>query len=136
MKRVRACAIVVDGGRVLLLWRKINGNAYYVFPGGGKEEGETIEQAVAREALEETSIVVNVEKFLYKLENETIVNYFYLCSYVSGEPKLGEGNEVGEITESNQYEPMWKEISQFADLEFLPVEVKGWFLDSYNNKQF
>ncbi len=134
MKRTRACAIVVDKERVLLLWRKKNGNTYFVFPGGGKEEGETIEEAVVREAMEETSIKVKVEKYLYGLINEITESHFYLCSYISGEPQLGNGDEIERRSESNQYEPMWKDISDVADLNLLPQTIKEWFIESYKNK--
>lgn len=134
MKRTRAVAIVVDRERVLLLWRKKNGNTYFVFPGGGKEEGETIEEAVVREAMEETSIKVKVEKYLYKITDETTESYFYLCSYISGEPQLGNGNEIQKRNELNQYEPMWKDILEVANLNLLPQTIKEWFIESHKNK--
>src|SRR3989338_9475187 len=43
-KRVRAVAIVVNNKKVLLIHRISYGKEYFVFPGGGVENGETIEQ--------------------------------------------------------------------------------------------
>jgi 8-oxo-dGTP diphosphatase len=128
-KRIRAGVIIIDKDKVVLLWRKFNGNEYFVFPGGGKEEDETLEEAAVREAFEETSLVVKVEKFIYKLSNETNEQNFFLCSYISGEPKLGIGNEADESSESNQYEPMWKSIIEVSSLNLLPIEIKDWFLE-------
>jgi 8-oxo-dGTP diphosphatase len=54
-------AVVVDGGRVLLARRghePLKGE--WSLPGGVVEVGETLEAAVAREALEETGITVSV----------------------------------------------------------------------------
>ena len=130
---MRACAVIVHKEKVLVLWRKFNGKEYFVFPGGGVEENETLENAVIREAFEETSLIVKVERFLYKLNTPDIENNFYLCSYISGEPKLGNANEVQEITETNDYKPMWKNISEFPELDFKPQEIKEWFVnDSIN----
>jgi ADP-ribose pyrophosphatase YjhB (NUDIX family) len=133
MKKIRACAVVIKSDKVLLLWRKRNNNEYFVFPGGGKEQNETLEEAVEREVFEEASIKVRVNKLLYKLIDENNEQNFYLCSYVSGEPKLGIYNEHSEISENNQYEPAWKDINKIDRLSILPLEVRDWFIDDYKN---
>lgn len=51
-KRIRAVAIIVNDGKVLLMHRINNGKEYHVFPGGGVENSETVEQAVLREVQE------------------------------------------------------------------------------------
>ena len=143
MKRIRALAIIVDqnnsNNRDCLFWRRFQGKEYFVFPGGGVELGETFEQAAVREAFEETSLNVEVIKPLYQLtftKNEgadSIENHFFLCRYLSGEPKLGPGNERLEMTETEQYIPMWKNISEVADLILLPMQVKEYFLEDIKN---
>jgi ADP-ribose pyrophosphatase YjhB (NUDIX family) len=54
-------AVVLDGSRVLLIKR---GHAplkgQWSLPGGGVETGETLEEAIAREVLEETGLTVEV----------------------------------------------------------------------------
>ncbi|MFA5934754.1 MAG: NUDIX domain-containing protein [Candidatus Paceibacterota bacterium] len=133
MKKIRACAIIIKEDQVILLWRKINNNSYFVFPGGGKESNETLEEAVIREAFEETSIKVKIDRFLYKLIDENSEHNFYLCSYISGEPKLGTYNEHLETSENNQYKPMWKGIDEMSNLPILPLEVRDWFIKDYKN---
>lgn len=49
MKRIRAVAIIVNDAKVLLIHRISHGKEYHVFPGGGVENGETVERAVLRE---------------------------------------------------------------------------------------
>ncbi|MDB5194013.1 MAG: hydrolase [Parcubacteria group bacterium] len=134
MKIIRACAVIVHEDKILVFRRKINSDEYYVFPGGKQETGETLEEAVVREAMEETSLAVKAEKLLWKLIVGEIENNFFLCSYISGEPKLGNANEAEQATESNQYEPMWKCFAEFPSLAFKPTEVRNWFIeDSKNN---
>ncbi len=115
------------------MWRKVKNKEYFVFPGGGQEVGETLEETVCRELLEETSIIVSVEKLLYKLTDENTEQNFYLCKYISGEPKLGKGNESIDTNESNQYKPLWRNIEEIASLPVLPLEVRDWFLEDYKN---
>ncbi len=132
MKKIRTVAVVVNDGKVLIMHRIKNGKEYYNFPGGGVEEGETIEQAVLREAKEETSLEIKIEKLLYHhIYDNGSEQFFYLCRYVSGEPKLGEGNELKGMQkgEENYYEPMWYEIGKMSQLLFYPLEIKDWFLE-------
>jgi len=95
IKRIRAVAIIVKDDKILLIHRISHGKEYHVFPGGGVENGETIEQAVLREVQEEASLEVKIEKLLYHhIYDDNTEQFFYLCRCVSGEPKLGDGNEA------------------------------------------
>lgn len=42
--RNRASVVIIENGKVLLIQRVRNGSTYYVFPGGGIENGETPEE--------------------------------------------------------------------------------------------
>jgi 8-oxo-dGTP diphosphatase len=55
---VRVCAIIKKDNQILLIHRFKNGDEYWVFPGGGVESGETWDQALVREVMEETSLPV------------------------------------------------------------------------------
>lgn len=59
-------AIVVNGkGEILLLKRKINPfRGLWVVPGGHVEYGETVEEAVIREVLEETGLKCKIVRLL------------------------------------------------------------------------
>lgn len=130
-KRIRAVAIIVNDKKILLIHRISHGKEYYVFPGGGVENDETIEQAVLREVQEETSLEVKIEKLLYHhIYDDNTEQFFYLCQYVSGEPKLGDGNEAREMKESNEnlYDPVWYEVRGLPQLLLYPLEVRDWFI--------
>lgn len=140
MKRIRAVAIIVNEGKVLLMHRINNGKEYHVFPGGGVENGETVEQTVLREVQEETSLKVKIEKMLYHhIYDDNTEHFFYLCRYVSGEPKLGDGNEAQDMKESNVnfYNPIWYEIKGLPQLLLYPLEIRDWFIkDRKTNFEF
>lgn len=61
----RASAIIIKKGKVLLMHRRKFGKEYWVFPGGGVEEGETSGDAAIREVKEETDMDVTSCKFTF-----------------------------------------------------------------------
>src|SRR5437867_6720464 len=88
-------AIIVEDGRVLLVKRghePLTGE--WSIPGGVLELGETVRQGVAREALEETGLIVEPLELLgvfdrvVRLDERTLYHYVlidFLCQRVSGE---------------------------------------------------
>lgn len=133
-KPIRAVAIVIKDKSVLLIHRVNKDNEYYVFPGGGVEENETVEEAVIRELHEETSIEVKNLRLLYHHHIIGDVSdsdqYFYLCDHVSGEPKLSEGNELEENKKGTDfYEPLWYQISKLPQTLLYPLEIRDWLLE-------
>jgi len=131
-KPIRAVAIVIKDNNVLLIWRRSHGKEYYVFPGGGVEENESVEAAVLREVREETSLEINVDKLLY---HHHYINdsdqYFYLCSYLSGEPTLGDANEKEDMLKNtdNFYRPIWVKTDEVKQLLIYPLEIRDWLLE-------
>lgn len=132
MKRIRAVAIIVDSDNILLMHRINQGKEYYTFPGGGVENGETVEQAVLREVQEETSLAVEIDKLLYHhIYDDDTEHFFYLCRYVVGEPKLGNSNELRDMRgdAANFYDPAWHEIKDLPLLCVYPLEIRDWFIN-------
>ena len=56
--RISAKALVIRGGRLLLMRARDRDGAYYLLPGGGQKGGETLHDALVRECLEETGVLV------------------------------------------------------------------------------
>jgi mutator protein MutT len=135
MSRNRSAGIVIRGDHVLVMHRINNGDEYWVFPGGGQEDGETPDQTAVREIDEETTIQVVPGELLYHITWDTKEeNFFYLCEYVSGEPQLREdSNEFKQMQKENQvYEPMWIEIEKLPEIKLYQLEVRDLFL--YDHK--
>jgi 8-oxo-dGTP pyrophosphatase MutT (NUDIX family) len=61
--RLRACAIILDGDRVLMA--RNSSESYYYAVGGGVHLGEPIADAVRREVREETGWELDVERLVY-----------------------------------------------------------------------
>lgn len=91
-------AVIVRGNNLLTIHRRKNGAEYYTLPGGGVEEGESVEEACAREVQEETGLTATVGKRLLVLGNE----YYFAADAPTGEPQLGGEEDVINSPE-NQY---------------------------------
>lgn len=125
----RAAAIVIKDHQLLVMHRINKGKEYWVIPGGGVEEGETIEQAVVRELSEETSLTIKINRLLYHrrvTDNSQLTDeYYYLSDYVSGEPKLNASTELEEMQAGEQvYEPVWLDFDQLQSKLLYPDELK------------
>ncbi|MBV9624815.1 MAG: NUDIX hydrolase [Acidobacteria bacterium] len=112
-------AIIVESGRVALVKRAhapLLGE--WSIPGGLVEVGESLRQAVEREALEETGLVVEIielagvfERIVSDGENRTRYHYVlldYLCRRSSGELEA-----AGDAAEARWFLP--------RELELLPL---------------
>lgn len=66
MLRVRA--VIIKNDEVLALERHKDGDHFWCFPGGGVEEGESEQEALARECLEETNVRVKVGKKIFGVD--------------------------------------------------------------------
>lgn len=64
---LRAAAVVMQGGRVLL--HRLEGDEVWALPGGRVNPGETAAAAVSREMLEEAAQAVHVGELLFVVEN-------------------------------------------------------------------
>lgn len=120
MLRHTARAIVLHENKLLLMERWRQGMHYFSVPGGGVEAGETAEQTVVRELLEETSCLVVPERLLYTLQSDEGAQHtIFLCRYVSGEPHLpADAPEAQENDENNRFVPGWVATADLAAAPF------------------
>ena len=130
--RNRATAILIKEHKILLMRRVKNGSEYFIFPGGGVEEGETIEDALKREVKEELSLDILEWKHLFDIEVEVPPvflgtkdqKYFvFMIDRYTGVPEIG-GPEKESDNEDNQHHLVWipiKELSRMNNLYPLPV---------------
>lgn len=121
--RDRCSVVIVENKKVVLIQRIRDGSVYYVFPGGGIENGETPEDGAKREALEELGVEVKVNECISEVEyNGT--QYFFLSEIIAGTIGTGLGEEY---TDGNRnrgtYSPMWIEIERLSSIDVRPKEV-------------
>ncbi len=107
-KRVSARAIIIENDEVLTMFRrkkKSDGSykEYYVIPGGGVEENETLEETCIRELNEEYSVTIKILGYLGSDERDTTIGHFFHAEIINGEPILG-GIESEKNNPDNFYE--------------------------------
>jgi ADP-ribose pyrophosphatase YjhB (NUDIX family) len=135
--RTTARAIVVNGDKLLVMYRNKFGHEYYSLVGGGVDVGETPEQTLYREVTEETSLAISNHRLVI-IENAGSMygmQYIFLCNYVSGEPVLSEGSMEEKINANgkNLFKPMWLPITDLPNTKLLPSELKQALINGLTN---
>ena len=122
--RNRSGIILIQNDKLALIERHRNGLHYFIFPGGGIDEGETPQQAAIREAEEELGIIVEIrQKIAEVLINENTQHYF-LAEKISGEFGSGTGEEYGEYNPAyGTYLPLWMPLKDVLNNNILPREL-------------
>lgn len=126
-KRVSSRGIIIEDGKVYAMFRrriKDDGTIkeYYVIPGGGINENETLEENVIREMKEEFSVDVKIKGYLGKDESDETIAHFFSCSIINGTPKLG-GEELERCTEQNYYEIRKVAIEDLDKVDILSTNM-------------
>lgn len=106
-KLVVIALVPKDGGLVLVRQAKACRHASWVLPGGFVDLGEPLEEAVAREVLEETHLAVRVSRLFkaYSYPGAQKVVLTYVTEYLSGE--LAAGDETLEARVFTPEEIPW-----------------------------
>jgi len=151
----KARAIIVENKKLLTievtylngvaddLARNDNRKSYqkhYLLPGGGVDEGETIKQAVTREAFEEYGLQVKPVKYLGKqyytvpmnLDGEDFpshrVEYYYLCTPTTAESE--QFGIEGEFTDKNKsYKKVKLSLDEIKKLD--PADINDMNQETY-----
>ncbi len=126
--RISARAIIIKEGKLLTMFRrKVKGGQvmeYYVIPGGGVEEGESLQETVIRELKEEMSVDIKILGYLGCIGD---AHYFH-CEIVNGKPQLG-GEEFDRMTNENFYRPEYIQIDELPKVELYGKEFVRKALD-------
>lgn len=131
----RAVLVFVNDGKILLLYRFKNGEEYYVFPGGGIEDGESVEEAAVREAKEETGLDITLGKKLWEYENKDRLEYYYLVDRFNSELRLKIGGpEQDSQSSSNIYRLEWIPLARIKGIKLLPEIMRDRVSDEFLNR--
>jgi 8-oxo-dGTP diphosphatase len=82
MDRPRACAAILLDDKILMVCHHTPSRIYWTLPGGGWQEGETLEQTAVREVKEETGLDVEVVQLLLEEDYEYGRSYCFLAKLI------------------------------------------------------
>ncbi|MBN1648393.1 MAG: NUDIX domain-containing protein [Spirochaetales bacterium] len=129
--RTSVRAVIGEKGRTLLLFARNLG--VYTLPGGGVEEGEELETALRREAMEECGATINriieklfiIEEFRPLTDSKTgtykITSHYFLCS---ADKKLGRQ----QLTKKEMWKgitPVWIRLTEALDINRKILQSAG-----------
>lgn len=110
---VSCYGLVFDGGNLLMVKQRSGHWAgKWILPGGKLELGESFKQCIEREVFEETHCRVKAVKELSVVSSyspdsafeKQVVLVFYLCKFIDGEPKKGDGVDAAEWVDASRFE--------------------------------
>ena len=122
-KRTSCRAIVIEDNALVTMYREKEDRVYYTFPGGGINEGESREECVKRECMEEFGITVEPIRQVYTYENDKTIQHFFICKWVDGELGSGEGEEFAPDRNRGIYVPTLMPLKEIGNLPLMPPEV-------------
>ena len=113
MKIIKVVAAILQKEDKILIARKKEGKplvGYFEFPGGKIEKGETPEESLARELMEEMNIKIDVKEYvgesIYDYGNGKVISLLgYISEIIDGEIKLSDHDRYEWVTleEINNY---------------------------------
>jgi len=115
--RIRAGVVLIKDNKVALIERHRAGLDYFVFPGGGVDEGESPEQAAVREAMEELGIEVAIKQKVAEIHlGQKSRQVYFLVEQIGGNFGTGDGEEYTDSDpndpEEGIYVPIWMPIDE------------------------
>jgi len=99
----------------------------FTFPGGGVEDGESLEDCIKREVLEETGIKVKVVEKKVSITEYFIesvwTNHYFICEYIEG----GYESHLTEEEVSLGLKVVWKTEQEVMEIfeNFVPLHDFG-----------
>ena len=122
MTETRARVVIVENGAVALIERVRDGRTYYLFPGGGVDEGETPEAAAVLEAREELGVDVVVGDAIHAETFDGARFLYFAAEIAGGEFGAGAWPDHAAVGERERlrrgtYEAVWVPLGDLANVE-------------------
>jgi ADP-ribose pyrophosphatase YjhB (NUDIX family) len=118
---VRAAALMVKDGKVLLVNHRKHGRSYWVLPGGHVEFGETLEQALVREMKEELALDVAVGALVivhdFITDDRHVVNNTFRVESQSSDFRVTPEHALKAAR--------WVPLDELPSLDLLPPMAKA-----------
>ena len=121
-----ACGLIEKNQQLLICQRSADMKLplKWEFPGGKLEEGETLQECLLREVLEEINLSVEIHEELTKVEYHypdfSLTLYPFVCSIKEGELKVNEHKQVLWVDRTDLFRFDWAN----ADLPIIEEYIR------------
>lgn len=122
------CAIIEKDGKVLATQRArcIHNAGKWEFPGGKIEPGETADECIVREIIEELNIrivpITRLEPVLHHYPDKTILLIPYICKIKAGSIKLKDHAAFRWLHRDELKNPDWAEADMAVVEQYLKTK--------------
>ena len=118
MKTIRVAAAIIKKDNAIFATQRGYGDFkdYWEFPGGKIEPGESPEEALHREIMEELKVTVGIDGYLTRVE------YDYPDFHLSMDCFLCH-LESGELTLTEHEAARWLKAEELEEVDWLPADV-------------
>ena len=122
-------ALILKDDKVLMLRKETKEGSHFALPGGGQETGESLEETLQRECLEEIGTSVEIKELLhvadyFRARNTRpptvrhAVEFLFICQVPDNyEPRNGENPD------KHQVEVLWAHIEELSHLPIFPKSL-------------
>lgn len=133
-----ARAIIIENGKILVMYRQKEGSEYFTLVGGRVKDNKVLEQGLVREVKEETGLDVTAARLVYVEPHPEPYNeqYIYLCNVgPHADIAIQEGSEEGFLNklQANIHQPFWVEVEAFAKLAFRTPQLQLAIVDAFKH---
>ncbi len=114
-----AAGIIVYNGKVLIAQRRRGKDLafFWEFPGGKLEQGETLEQCLQRELIEEMNLKINVGSLFMSLPYDYPFGSFVINAFMA----TCDSPDIKNFCEHEQYK--WVKPEEMSAYRFSPADV-------------
>jgi ADP-ribose pyrophosphatase YjhB (NUDIX family) len=98
--RIRAAAIIVEAGHLLLVRHIKDGDSYWLLPGGGVDFGEPAGEALVREVKEETGLEITLGDLVFANDSippdqhRHMLNLYFTATVAGGTLCCGDDSRL------------------------------------------
>lgn len=131
-----ARGLIRHGSRILVCRDRAGGYCY--LPGGHVEFGESSDQALARELLEETSLTATIGPLLLAHESRFVqqgrerheLNLVFLVEHLGEQtaPSASDERPSEVVSREDHIEFVWIDLAALPDLVLYPDAVRAWLV--------
>jgi ADP-ribose pyrophosphatase YjhB (NUDIX family) len=135
--RNAARALILQGDSILLLRKDgYETGERFALPGGGQDLGETLEQALIRECMEEIGTRVEIRDLVFVADSfkprdtppgstRHLVEFLFACSVPDGYVPVN-----GHHPDRHQVEVVWGRLDELADMPLYPRSLAPYLAGS------